>query len=279
VLDAAYAAGVRYVDAARGYGRAEEFLAAWLRSHPVEDVLVGSKWGYAYTAGWQTQATTHEVKDHTLSMLARQLAESRSLLGERLRLYQIHSATEASGVLERPEVLDRLAELKASSAPLLIGLTLSCADAARTLECALEIERDGWRLFDTVQATWNALEPSLGPLLASARAAGMGVIVKEALANGRLTTRNTEPAFAERRAILERLAARLGCALDQLALAWALDQPWADCVLSGATTVAQVCSNADALDVRLDEAARVELSALAETPEDYWRARAALPWN
>ena len=30
MLDAAYAAGVRYVDAARSYGRAEEFLAGWL---------------------------------------------------------------------------------------------------------------------------------------------------------------------------------------------------------------------------------------------------------
>src|SRR6478609_712426 len=29
VLDAAYAAGIRYIDAARSYGRAEEFLAAW----------------------------------------------------------------------------------------------------------------------------------------------------------------------------------------------------------------------------------------------------------
>ncbi|HEV7933719.1 MAG TPA: aldo/keto reductase, partial [Actinomadura sp.] len=30
VLDAAYAAGIRWVDAARSYGRAEEFLAGWL---------------------------------------------------------------------------------------------------------------------------------------------------------------------------------------------------------------------------------------------------------
>jgi len=30
VLDAAYAAGIRYADAARSYGRAEEFLAGWL---------------------------------------------------------------------------------------------------------------------------------------------------------------------------------------------------------------------------------------------------------
>ena len=30
LLDTAYSAGVRYVDAARSYGRAEEFLASWL---------------------------------------------------------------------------------------------------------------------------------------------------------------------------------------------------------------------------------------------------------
>ena len=54
MLDAAYAAGVRYVDAARSYGRAEEFLARWLgeRGHP--DVIVGSKWGYRYTGDWRS---------------------------------------------------------------------------------------------------------------------------------------------------------------------------------------------------------------------------------
>src|SRR5215472_8484237 len=45
MLDAAYAAGVRYVDAARSYGRVEEFLAGWLagRGHP--GVVAGSKRG------------------------------------------------------------------------------------------------------------------------------------------------------------------------------------------------------------------------------------------
>jgi aryl-alcohol dehydrogenase-like predicted oxidoreductase len=52
---------------------------------------------------------------------------------------------------------------------------------------------DGVRLFDAVQATWNLLEPSAGPALAEAHAAGLGVIVKEALANGRLTDRNDDP--------------------------------------------------------------------------------------
>ena len=35
LLDAAWAAGVRWFDAARSYGRAEEFLASWLRERRV----------------------------------------------------------------------------------------------------------------------------------------------------------------------------------------------------------------------------------------------------
>ena len=54
VLDRAYAAGVRYFDAARSYGMSEDFLAGWLQSREIksEDVVVGSKWGYYYTADW-----------------------------------------------------------------------------------------------------------------------------------------------------------------------------------------------------------------------------------
>src|ERR1700760_837763 len=43
MLDAAYAAGVRYVDAARSYGRAEEFLAGWLAERGQAGVIIGSK--------------------------------------------------------------------------------------------------------------------------------------------------------------------------------------------------------------------------------------------
>jgi aryl-alcohol dehydrogenase-like predicted oxidoreductase len=58
------------------------------------------------------------------------------------------------------------------------------------IDRALETTIDGVRLFDAVQATWNLLEISAGPALRRAAAAGLGVIVKEALANGRLTEAN-----------------------------------------------------------------------------------------
>src|SRR5829696_4185840 len=102
VLDAAWQAGVRYFDAARSYGRAEEFLGTWLRTRqiPPEAVSVGSKWGYAYTAEWQVHATAHEIKQHSLAQLRRQWPETSTNLGGYLRLYQIHSATLESGVLD-----------------------------------------------------------------------------------------------------------------------------------------------------------------------------------
>ena len=106
LLDAAHAGGIRYLDAARSYGLAEEFLASWLerRAIPPGEITVGSKWGYRYTADWLVGAEINEIKDHSAANLRRQLSESRALLGGRLRLYQIHSATLEDGVLDDEDV-------------------------------------------------------------------------------------------------------------------------------------------------------------------------------
>jgi aryl-alcohol dehydrogenase-like predicted oxidoreductase len=264
VLDAAYDGGVRYFDAARSYGKAEAFLASWLASRGLgpDDVTVGSKWGYTYTADWRIDADEHEVKDLTAATLRRQLAETRSLLGGHLRLYQIHSATLESGVLEDAEVREELAALRATG--VLVGLTTSGPRQAETIERALAVGG-----FDCVQTTWNLLERSAGPALAAAHEAGWGVIVKEALANGRLTDRGVAPSLAE--------AARgAGASMDAVALAAVLAQPWVDVVLSGAATAEQLQSNLAALRVRVDPDL---LGGLVEDPETYWEKRSALPWN
>ncbi len=284
MLDAAWSAGIRYFDAARSYGRAEEFLAGWLRSRRVmpDEVGIGSKWGYTYTADWQVSADQHEVKDHSLPVLRRQIGESRTLLGDYLDLYQIHSATLDSGVLDNHEVLAELARLRDGG--LVIGLSLSGPAQAETLRRALDIEIDGAPLFRAVQATWNLLAQEAGPALAEAHNRGMGVIVKEALANGRLTDRNDDPAFADRRQRLSVAAAEAEVGLDTLALAAVMAQPWADVVLSGAARVEHLASNVAA--VALVDRRRAWLqdwlrrtSALAEPAGVYWRTRAALPWN
>jgi len=279
VLDAARAGGVRYLDAARSYGRAEAFLANWLAAREIgpDSVVVGSKWGYTYTAGWEVEADRHEVKDHSLANLDRQVAETRALLGDQVDLYQIHSATLETGVLADDAVLDRLARLKASGWR--IGLSITGPSQGETLRRALDIEVEGVRLFDCVQSTWNLLERSAGPALEAAHRAGLGVIVKEALANGRLTGRNDDPGFIPARLALEAEASRLGVEPDALALAAVLARPWADVVLSGAATVAQLRSNLQASEFSFDDRAEAALVVLTEGPREYWATRSRLRWN
>jgi aryl-alcohol dehydrogenase-like predicted oxidoreductase len=279
VLDEAWRQGVRYFDAARSYGRAEQFLGNWLRSRQIkpDSVAVGSKWGYTYTAGWHVEAEKHEVKEHSLAVLRRQWQETQANLGDYLGLYQIHSATLESGVLENQAVIEELGRLKEQG--IAIGLTLSGANQADVLFKALEIKLNGGLLFDSVQATWNLLERSVEPALESAHSAGMGVIVKEALANGRLTSRNQEPDFATKRKILEQEARRLRTTIDALALAGVIQRKWSGIVLSGAATVEHMRSNAGALSVQLDECAEQNLLALVEPAGQYWGERSNLNWN
>jgi aryl-alcohol dehydrogenase-like predicted oxidoreductase len=262
VLDHAYAAGVRYLDAARSYGLAEEFLGGWLRERDPAAVFIASKWGYAYTAGWRIDAEDHEIKDLTVGRLRRQLAETREHLGSWLRLYQIHSATIESGVLEDADVLGELAALRETGVG--IGLSATGPRQADTIDAAIATGA-----FDAVQATWNLHERTAGDALARAHAAGMRVIVKEAVANGRLTGKAAPPALAA-------IAGEHGVGPDAIALAAALAQPWSDVVLSGASTPAMLDSNLAARDVELDPGV---LAELAEPADRYWSTRAELSWN
>ncbi|SCF56797.1 aldo/keto reductase [Streptomyces sp. Ncost-T10-10d] len=271
LLDAAYAQGVRYFDAARSYGRSEEFLAEWLTAHPeVRDVVIGSKWGYTYTADWSVEAEAHEVKDHSLATFERQRAETDALLGERLDLYQIHSVTADSPALTDKDLHARLAALAAEGVG--VGLSTSGPAQADAIRAALAVTVDGEPLFRTVQATYNALETSAGAALAEAHGAGLTVIVKEAMANGRL-------AGTEAPAVVQEIAAEAGPGSDAIALALVLHQPWAGVVLSGAATVDQLAGNLHAAVVDLDEEQRARLDALVEEPGAYWRHRAGLPWS
>ena len=268
VLDAAYDGGVRYFDAARSYGRAEAFLASWLERRGLApgDVTVGSKWGYTYTADWRIDADEHEVKDLSAGTLRRQLGETRALLGEHLALYQIHSATIESGVLDDAEVREELARLREGGVR--VGFTATGPRQAATIERALEVGG-----FDAVQATWNLHERSATAALVAAHEAGLGVIVKEALANGRLTARGD----ADGR--LTAAATERGTTPDALALAAVLAQPWADVVLSGAATVDTLRSNLAAIDAAWDAQAEEALAPLAEPAEEYWERRSELAWN
>ncbi len=247
VMDAAYEAGVRHFDAARSYGRAEEFLGGWLRSRAPEDVVVSSKWGYVYTANWEVAHDPPEVKHHDVETFRRQLEETRAFLGDWLSLYQIHSATPESGVLSNEPVLSAMRD-----AGVRLGVSVSGTSQAETLDQAVALG-----MFSAVQATWNLYERAAEGALERAHAAGLTVYVKEGLANGRLVR---EPA--------------LGASPDAAALAAILARPWADVVLSGAATIETLRSNLRALEVTADG-----FDELREDSAAYWAYRGTLPWN
>jgi aryl-alcohol dehydrogenase-like predicted oxidoreductase len=281
VLDAAFDAGIRYVDAARSYGRAEDFVATWLRKREITpgEIVIASKWGYTYTAGWSTSATQHEVKDHSLAAFERQLAESVERLGRYLSIYQIHSVTAESKTLEDDRLIDAIARLRERGIG--AGLSVSGAGQDVAIRRSLEARRDGVRVFDSVQATWNLFERGAESALEDAHAAGMKVVVKESLANGRLTHGNREDdgVFAPHVARIREVAETRGTTIEMLALAAALARPWADVVLTGAATENQIRSSVAALELDYDSELEVELRLDSISSTEYWRARSSFDWN
>ncbi len=260
VLDAAYAGGIRHFDAARSYGEAEAFLRRWLDARGHSNVAVSTKWGYRYTAEWQASAPVHEVKDLSAAHLETQWAQSRETLGKALRVYQIHSVTMESGVLDDDDVLRKLERIKKEGVD--IGLSVTGPKQAEVIRKAL-----GFKLFTWVQATWNVLERSAEEALSMAHEHGLNVIVKEGLANGRLTARGDVQA-------LHDLSRKKNVAADVLALGAVLAQPWAKVVLSGAATVEQLQSNLKAAPLESRD-----LNAMREDPEVYWAKRSQLVWS
>lgn len=269
VLDAAYAEGIRRVDVARSYGRAEEFLAGWLADRGHGDVVVSSKWGYDYVGEWRVDAEVHEVKEHSLSRFRAQWEKTRSLLGDVVSLYQVHSLTPDSPLFTDRALLEALAEL--ADTGVRVGFSTSGAKQADTVRRALELEVDGRRVFTAVQSTWNLLERSAGAALREAHESGVLVQVKETLANGRLAV---DPP-----AQLVDVARRYGVGCDAVAVAAVYAQPWVDVVLIGPASVDQLRSNLAGAAVSLSADALSDLDSVERSPKEYWAERSALAWQ
>jgi len=184
VLETAYNKGIRYFDTAPGYGMAQEILLEWLNTKKDKSIEVATKWGYSYVANFDPNAIIHEVKDHSLQKLLSQWEKSKELMPN-LTTYQIHSATLETGVLDNEEVLYKLAELK-DHFQLKIGITTSGSNQVEILKKSLDITVNGTQLFDAFQVTYNMLDQSLLNIAEEMNANGKRIIIKEALANGRI---------------------------------------------------------------------------------------------
>jgi len=277
VLDEAYRKGIRYFDTAPGYGLAEQLLIDWIEEKRHKDVEIATKWGYTYVANFNPNAIIHEVKEHSLEKLNQQWEQSKSLLPY-LTSYQIHSATFDSGIYKNIEALDRLSKLK-SEYGLLIGLTTSGPNQSEVIKESLEIERDGTALFDVFQVTYNLLDQSLTQIGKELIAQKKRIVIKEALANGRIFPNRKYLNYNTLYQELQRLAIKYKVGIDAIALRFCIDSMEPFMVLSGASNEKHIVENLKATQFKLEEKDLFSLQQLSISPEQYWQERNQLGWN
>ena len=277
VLEAAYQSGIRYFDTSPGYGIAEQILSEWLENKKDSSIEVATKWGYSYVANFDPKATLHEIKDHSLSQLLKQWEISQQLIPY-LSTYQIHSATLDTGVLKNWEVLEKLAEIK-TNYRLKIGLTTTGSDQIEVIKKAMEISVDQSQLFDSFQVTYNILDQSLLDVADFMIASGKRIIIKEALANGRIFRNKNYPEYNHLYQTLEQMAKKYEVGVDAVALRFCVDSIRPFLVLSGASEEFQIKENLKSNRIKLEEEDINILKDLKITPDSYWSERKQLRWN
>ncbi|MEL4307012.1 aldo/keto reductase [Joostella sp. CR20] len=278
VLDEAYRRGILYFDTAPSYGKGEAFLTEWNNSRNNKDVFFGTKWGYTYVANWILgYEGKHEIKEHSLAKLEEQWEISKVLL-PKLTYYQIHSATLESGVLSNIEVLEKLAEIKQNYG-VKIGLTTSGTQQQTVIEEALKIKINNTELFDSFQVTYNILEQSTHAVLEDVKTANKTIIVKEALANGRVFRNKNYPEYQPLYTTLEQLATKYNVGIDAVALRFCMDNLQPNIVLSGASTIFHLEENLKANTFSLSEEELQSLKTYQIKSAKYWDERSQLAWH
>lgn len=277
VLEQAYKAGIRYFDTAPGYGLAEELVLDWLKTKDDNSIEIATKWGYTYTANFNPNATVHEVKEHSLAKLNEQWEFSKQLLPY-LKVYQIHSATLETGVLENENVLKQLAFLK-KEYNLQIGLTTSGTNQVEVIQKALNVLVDDKQLFDVFQVTYNFLEQSLLEIVDELHQQNKKIVVKEALANGRVFRNENYAHYQKMYTSLEELSKKHNVGIDAIALKYCEQTISKAIVLSGASNTNQLKENLKINNFALTFDDINLLNSFKIDSEHYWSERKNLEWN
>ncbi|BAO76528.1 L-fuco-beta-pyranose dehydrogenase [Winogradskyella sp. PG-2] len=278
VLDESYLLGIRDFDVAPSYGLGEQFLLEWNDSRGYNDVRLSTKFGYTYVANWEIGFEgKHEIKEHSLTKLNEQWEASKALLPN-LKIYQIHSATLDSGVLTNHKVLSRLNELKQEYG-LKIGISSSGTEQVKIIEEASKVAYNDEDLFDSYQVTFNIFEQSCYCILKHLLTKNKTIIIKEALANGRVFKNSQFNNYQIIYNYLDSLSAKYKVGIDAIALRFVMDNLEPTLLLSGASNTNHLKQNLKALNFKLNAVEISKLKSLVVTSEFYWQERSNLVWN
>jgi 1-deoxyxylulose-5-phosphate synthase len=274
-VDAAFEAGINFIDTANVYARgsAEELLGDVLSSRPRDSYVLATKLYFPMDDSGENQGLSR-------AQVEKQIDESlRRLRTDHVDLYQCHRYDESTPLEETMEALN---EVVRSGKARYIGFS---EWTAPQIQASLDLSREhGWAKFVSSQPQYSMLwrRPEL-EVIPLCRENGISQIVWSPLAQGALTGKykpgapppKGSRATSERMgsmmgdwlddAVLERvqrlapIAERLGITMAQLALAWVLREDNVASAIVGASRPAQVHDNASASGIALDAATLAEI--------------------
>jgi len=275
---AAVDAGITHLDTAYCYGeRGESELAIRAAIAGRRDaVVIAGKCGIHWEPDAARTPPRRQVVDGRPERIRAEVDESLTRLGtDRLDLLYLHAPDPAVPIEDSAGALKRLLEagkaraigLSNASAANLARFAAVCPLAAcqmqfNMLQREIEAEVLPWCVVNGVAMVvyW----PLMKGLLAGRMRRGQTFPTSDSrhkypIFNGAEFDRNLD--FVDS---LRPVAARLGCALPDLVLAWTAEQPGITSVLFGATSPEQVRENARGLACNLDAHARATIRAAIE---------------
>lgn len=134
-------------------------------------------------------------------------------------------------------------------------------------------------VFDVCQLTYNVYEQSIYDSIDRIKEANIRVVVKEALANGRVFGNKKYPHYLPHYSLLYELAKKYDTGVDAVAIRYCMDSLQPDVVLSGAYNEENLRENLEAYNFELEPGEINEIRSMKIMPEFYWNERMALTYN
>ena len=174
--------------------------------------------------------------------------------------------------------MQKLAHLK-SKFGIKIGLTTTGDNQTALLKKAVAITIDNDSLFEVFQITYNILDQSLLEVLDLINNGRNRIVIKEALANGRVFPNSNYPTYKNLYIALAQLAEKYSAGVDAIALQFCVQTANPFIVLSGASQTDQLQQNLKTNTFQLQAEEVSQLKSFGINAKDYWSERKQLGWN
>jgi len=263
VLDRALALGINFIDTAPAYMLSEERLGRLLK-HRRQGLYLASKCG-EYFDGYESRYDFSAAG--TLQFIETSL---KRLQTDYLDLVQIHCGPDEVETIRRGEALEGMLRAKRQGKARWVGASCDVGGATVALEMPA---------YDVLQLPYNLLDRRIegkgsggDSVLSRAARLGVGVIVREPLARGKLTDKSrrapagAHPAVARAQGLLARLEQHGDrTPLSQIAIQFVLRRPEVATVLIGTRNVRHLEDAVQAGAQPIDTELLTELEALTGT--------------